>query len=427
MIAQVVAQKEQLLQAVQKEFLGVWEEVLQAKDGEAAERRVQEWSRQLGRRVLEEALQEAIERKEAADKICCGRPMLRRVRERRQVLTLLGAVRVRRRYLLCPRCQRHARPADDWLGWPGGFSPAVEELVAWECAALPYREALASLKKLAGLELSVLAAERIVARWGKSRLPLAPYAERVAKDLVVEIDGAMAHLEEGWKEIKVGACVAWDRDRAEREPGAVSYCADWETAEQFCKTLWKEALARGAPDAAAIAVIGDGAPWVWEIASLLFPRATQILDWYHLTEHLWEAAKAVHGEGGAETKALEKWWETEIWEGRSELVEGYLRELVAAKRDDGNNTLRRCADYLQTHQARLRYHLFRAAGWPLGSGIVEGACKHVVGLRFKRQSTRWTRAGARNVLHLRLDRLSNRWEKRCRLVRNSQAGLPMAA
>ena len=88
-------------------------------------------------------------------------------------------------------------------------------------------------------------------------------------------------------------------------------------------------------------------------------------------------------------------------------------------RDDKDHTLRRCADYLKTHQHRLRYHLFRAAGWPIGSGVVEGACKHVVGMRFKRQSTRWTKAGARQVLHLRLDRLSHRWDARTKLIRKA--------
>jgi hypothetical protein len=345
--------------------------------------------------------------------------MYREVREPREALTVLGPVKVRRRYFRCPECRRHQRPADAWLGWKGGFSFAVEELVAWECSGRAYREALGSLRKLAGLELSVNAAERIVARWGKQELPRAPYQEAVPHDLVVQVDGAKAHLEEGWKEIKVGACFSWDRKHPKEDPQEITYTADWESAEQFRETLWEEALMRGATTARAVAVLGDGAPWIWELASFLFPRATQILDWYHLTEHLWTAAKVVHGEGTEATQALAKQWENEIWEGRSEGVEEHLRELVAAGRDNQDHTLRRGADYLRTHQHRLRYHLFRAAGWPIGSGVVEGACKHVVGMRFKRQSTRWTRAGARQVLHLRLDRLSHRWEARTKLIRKA--------
>jgi hypothetical protein len=330
----------------------------------------------------------------------------------RTVKTLLGDVRLRRRYYRCLRCDRSLFPADGWLGWKGDFSHRVQEAVAWECSLVPYRQARESLAKLAGIEVSVDASEGLVRRWGEAELVPSPYAERVEKELVIEIDGAKAHLEDGWREIKLGACFSWDREHPERDPEAVTYSADWESAEQFRETLWQEALARGVTTARSVAVIGDGAPWIWEMAGHLFPYATQILDWYHLTEHLWTAAKVVHGDGRPETAALVHRWKAEMREGRSEAVEEELRELVASGKDDGENTLRKCADYLRTHQARLRYHLFRADGWPIGSGVVEGACKHVIGLRFKRQSTRWTKAGARAVLHLRLDRLNDRWQQR---------------
>jgi hypothetical protein len=159
------------------------------------------------------------------------------------------------------------------------------------------------------------------------------------------------------------------------------------------------------------------------MAAHLFPRATQILDWYHLTEHLWEAARVVHGEGTEPTKRLVERWQTEVWEGRSEGVEEHLRELVSRGRDDAKATLRRNADYLRTHQQRLRYHLFPTAGWPTGSGVVEGACKQVVGLRFKRKSTRWSKPGARAVLHLRVDRLSQRWPLRIASARHTITNL----
>lgn len=123
--------------------------------------------------------------------------------------------------------------------------------------------------------------------------------------------------------------------------------------------------------------------------------------------------------GSAQTTALAEMWETEVWEGHSALVESHLRELVAAGKDDPKNTLRRNADYLRTHQPRLRYDRFRAAGWPVGSGVVEGGCKHVVGLRFKRQSTRWSKSGAQAVLHLRLDRINGRWQERSHFMRQA--------
>ncbi len=418
MIADQPSSWEQVAQRIQEEVRELWESLERMESGEQLEEAVQSWQRRVGQQVMVALCQEVIGRRERAQvPVCCGKRMDHHSRQWRTVETLLGNVRVRRRWYRCLGCGKNRYPADAWLGWKGGFSHRVREVVAWECAGLPYREATASLEKLAGLSVSVHAAERIAAQWGTQALSLPGYHDRVEKDLVIAIDGALTHLEDGWREIKLGACFSWDSTQADAEPEAVSYVADWESAEEFRDTLWQEALVRGAPTAGSLVVLGDGAAWVWETAAYLFPRATQILDWYHLTEHLWEAGKVVHQEGTPETRALVEQWKSEVWEGRSEGVEEHLRELVAAGHDDGEHTLRKCADYLQTHQHRLRYHLFRAMGLPVGSGVVEGACKHVVGLRFKRQSTRWTKAGARAVLHLRLDRLNGRWEERSRLMR----------
>ncbi len=421
MIAQLEPEAQRVAEKMLRELARVWEGAVAAPGAEGAEQQVLAWSRAIGRQVLEAALQARVEREEQVRPACCGEPMLSHAREVRQALTLLGPVRVRRRYFRCRHCQGHQRPAERWLGWHGGFSFGLQEVVAWASAALPYRETLESLAKLAGVELSLEAAERLAGRWGRETLPAAPYAGRVEQDLVVQVDGTIVHLEEGWKELKLGACCAWDRQEPDPRArlGAVSYVGGWQTAEAFRTPLWGEALRRGAATARSVAVLGDGAPWIWELAQWLFPRAVQILDWYHLSEHLWTAGKVVHGEGTPPTERLVTRWKEQIWEGHSEAVEEHLRELVAQGRDNAHETLRKCADYLRTHQHRIRYPRFRALGWPVGSGVVEGACKHVVGIRFKRKSTRWSRDGGEAILHLRLDRLNGRWEERCEHLRQA--------
>lgn len=413
---------QQLGEMLMKECAQVWEEVAAAPTAESAERRIVAWSREAGRKLLEAAVQARLEKEEAGQRPeCCGAVMHSHARESRQALTLLGTVRVQRRYFRCPRCGSHGRPAETWLGWRGGFSFALQEVVTWASAALPYRETLESLAKLAGVAVSLEAAERLAQRWGSQELAAEPYQERVAQDLVVQIDGTTVHLEEGWKELKLGAFCAWDGEEADPEArlGKVTYVGGWQTAEAFREPLWEEALARGAPTARRVAVVGDGAGWIWDVADWLWPRATQILDWYHLCEHLCAAACAVHGKATLPTQRLAARWRSAVWEGHSEGVEEHLRELVAQGRDDAHATLRKCADYLRTHQSRIRYPLFRAMGWPMGSGVVEGACKHVVGLRFKRRSTRWSREGGEAILRLRLDRLNGRWEARCAAMRKA--------
>jgi hypothetical protein len=278
---------------------------------------------------------------------------------------------------------------------------------------MPYREALAGLRRFCGVELSLSAAQQVAARWGEAQLRPQPYAERVNGRLVVEIDGTQAHVDGAWHEVKLASYLQWYRGK----PGKVTYVADWLNAQAFTEPVWQEALVRGAPTAKAVAVVADGAPWIWDTATTVLPRSTEILDWYHACEHLWEAGRAVHGLESPETAALVGRWKGELRRGHSEGLEEELRELSGAV-GDADGVLRRTANYLATHQARLRYPLFRQARWPIGSGVVEGGCKHVIGVRFKRKSARWKAPGMRAILHLRLDILNDRWENRCDCLRS---------
>jgi len=168
-----------------------------APSGEAAERMAVEWSRALGRRVLQAGLQARVEQVQgqAQREWECGHRRHIHSHRRRTVLTLLGPVQVARAYLRCEGCGAWSFPADEWLGWQEGFSHLLQEAVAWQAAAMPYREALKGLRRLCGVELSLAAAQKIAARWGAATLTPPGYAERVKGRLVVEIDGTHAHVE----------------------------------------------------------------------------------------------------------------------------------------------------------------------------------------------------------------------------------------
>lgn len=408
---------EHLEQLVLRETRELYGTLAEAPSAQAAEQLVLDWSRRVGCQVLQAGLQARVEQVQAqASRDCrCGGRRHVHARRSRTVLTLLGAVQVVREYRRCQGCGARAFPAEAWLGWEHGFSRLVEAAVAWQTAAMPFREALTGLQRFCGVALSLAAAHRIAGRWGAAPLRPAPYAERVPGRLVVEIDGTHAHVEGAWHEIKLASFAAWRRGR----PGKVSYVADWLSAQCFAEPLWQEAVVRGAPTATAIAVVADGAAWIWDLATTILPRPVQILDRYHVCEHLWQAGRVVAGDGTPETAALVERWQKDLFHGHCEVLEAELRELGGAVRDP-DEVLRKTANYLQTHQARLRYPRFRAAGWPIGSGIVEGGCKHVIGLRFKRKSARWKAPGMRAILNLRLDILNDRWDDRCRQIRSAQ-------
>ena len=104
-------------------------------------------------------------------------------------------------------------------------------------------------------------------------------------------------------------------------------------------------------------VLGDGAPWIWNLADEQFPGAIQIVDLYHTKGHLWDVAKAIYGAG---TDLAEQWAKQR----RDELDEGKLAAVLAALRVHAaaNDEARKCLDYIIRHRHRMRYPKFRAQG-----------------------------------------------------------------
>ena len=125
-------------------------------------------------------------------------------------------------------------------------------------------------------------------------------------------------------------------------------------------------------------VLGDGAPWIWNLAGEQFPGATEIVDIYHARQHLSDVAKALYGPG---TDRADAWARQRT----DELDAGRLRAIVAELRSHTETTdaARRCLDYVVRNRRRMRCPRFRAQGLCVSSGVVEAGCKQVVGARLK--------------------------------------------
>jgi len=136
-----------------------------------------------------------------------------------------------------------------------------------------------------------------------------------------------------------------------------------------------------------VAALGDGAHWIWEGYARHLPHRVEILDFYHVCEHLGKVATARFGEGSPEGKAWVQAMKQELLEiGPWEL----LRELKRwePRTDAAAEARRQERGYFQNNQERMRYPQYLAQGFPIGSGAVEGACKHLVGARFKQAGMR---------------------------------------
>jgi hypothetical protein len=130
---------------------------------------------------------------------------------------------------------------------------------------------------------------------------------------------------------------------------------------------------------------------------------TLILDLFHVLEYLWAAAFAFHAEGSAEA---ELWVRTQLLallRGRVSQVAAAMRRSATVRAFPGGKraAVDKCADYLLKYRTMLRYDQYLAAGYPIGTGVIEGACRYLVKDRMERTGARWTLDGAEAVLRLR--------------------------
>jgi hypothetical protein len=137
-------------------------------------------------------------------------------------------------------------------------------------------------------------------------------------------------------------------------------------------------------------------------------QVTLILDLLHVLEKLWKAAYVFHAEGSPEAQQWVRLRAERILQRQvSRVVQG-MRQSVTKLGLGGNKakTLSSVADYLYRNRTRMRYHQYLAAGWPIASGPVEGACKNLIKDRMERSGMRWTQAMAEAIVQLRAIYLS---------------------
>jgi hypothetical protein len=226
----------------------------------------------------------------------------------------------------------------------------------------------------------------------------------------VSMDGGMVNIRhEGWKEVKVGTVfdveqrLQWDAqtDELVELPHAVnmSYVAVLGRVEPFAQALWACAVAHDIPTAKECSVTADGAAWIWNIAEDCFPESMQIVDWYHATQHLAQAALALYPD---HEKQRHRWYKQR----QHDLFQGRIHKITAPLEQAGFPEL---ALYFKTHQRRMQYQEFRDAGYPIGSGTVESGVK-----QFKARLTgagmRWSRPAAERMLILRSAVLSHTFD-----------------
>ncbi len=336
-------------------------------------------------------------------------------------MTLLGPVTVGRAYYHCPECGGSAVPYDARVGLGSeAVSVGLAKAVTMLAVGHPYREAAGILKALTGPPLGAETIRRLTLRLGQAASTqeeqaagqmetwTPPAATAMPQRLYTSVDGVMVRLQAGFKEAKTVVCYGEDaRGRSRRR-----FMVRFESAGQFKAHAWAASCRHGLEHAQEKVLLGDGAAWIWDhVGGVLGQDVTQIVDWYHATQHVWACGRVLHGEGTAQTRA----WAESI---TSLLHEGQVRRIIQRLQDQRSQTrapakrqaLSGLITYLTNQDHRLAYDLFRARALDIGSGQVEAACKHVVAARMKRSGMRWSPAGAQAVLSLRCVWLNEEWD-----------------
>lgn len=142
------------------------------------------------------------------------------------------------------------------------------------------------------------------------------------------------------------------------------------------------------------------------------PDSTLILDFIHGNEYLWDAANCLFDEKDPQRVSWVEEQTLQILSGKTEQVIADFRSLAQApKRTKAQRKeLGKAANYFERNLSYMAYDYYLAQGWPIASGVIEGACRHLVKDRFELSGMRWTQAGAENLLRLRAVAENGDWD-----------------
>jgi len=372
----------------------------------------------------------------------CERGHLLEFKEYRakELLTVLGPVTVQRAYYYDHECRKGLCPKDTALDIVGtSFSPGVRRIMGRVGAYRPFGLGHEDIKEMAGILVDTKEIERVSHQLGeevevfyKKEADLSLSGKVIPfqsiPKMYICIDGTGVPVvktetvnrkgkgEDGnakTREAKLG-CVftqsTLDKNGYPiRDEVSTSYVGAIETAEMFGDRIYAEAMFRGLERVQRLCLIGDGAPWIWNIADEQFYGAIQIIDLYHAREHYWNVARVMFGSDKGEIGAWTDKRRKELDQGKVEQVIEAIKDLSPST-EQGKEVLEREIGYFEKNRDRMRYNEFRRQGLFVGSGVVEAGCRTVIAQRLKQSGMHWTVKGANSIIALRCCFLSIRWE-----------------
>lgn len=316
----------------------------------------------------------------------------------------------------------------------GTWTPRAARVMATVVAEIPPTDAARVIAEFGGMTPSGSSLDRLPKRlserWEEHRIEWEETLraqDRVPKNastIAVSLDGVQVPLKRkevqddpknknGYREASCGTVSYLDKEgnrlstvRFARMPEGKKKTLKRQLEAEFAWAMLQRPNLR-------VVKVADGAPDNWEfLQSLGDGDAVEILDFYHAATHLKDAADAIHGAETPDARALFESWKTTLKEdpeGAAKVIRAVRYRRDQAEGAD-RKTLTSVLKYLRTMKSGMEYHAYKALGLPIGSGVVEAACKTLVGERLKQSGMRWTTRGGQAILTLRGLLQSNRWD-----------------
>lgn len=351
-----------------------------------------------------------------------GEPARYKGSEQVRLLTRFGTTveRTRRRYR--KRSGGGVYPLDRRLGLDlcGGYTPLMTYLVTLFGAGEAYEPAATRLGEAIGFPISATAVQKNTERvggrieWRPSQLIPREWAEHEYDLLVAQADGTISPQIRHEPGVQGREVVRQPTEYKEcnlislelRRSGALPrrwIGGRYGPRSEFEHYLGEAACSTAEISTKAVVFLADGARHNWEMQQTHFPEAVAILDVYHALEHLGEFCRLFSRPAAGEQYYAR--WRSRILEGAVARVIAEMKKTIVklTNRDEGYKHI----NYFENNRHRMAYHEYRRHGYPIASGAIEGACKYVVGKRFKGSGMRWKRADNEATLNARLHVVNN--------------------
>ncbi len=352
----------------------------------------------------------------------CSTAVIKKRDSSRKLESLQGSSFVERPYFYCKKCEMGFSPVDESLELSSRKKQYdLQQLALEYLAEMPFERAAELFAKSTGVSFSDHMLHDLFVGFTDQMTieDVIPTAQEISKRidalatsgnrrpiLVVTADGAFAPTRPQaqrsekrgpgeWKEAKGFRLYAIGKND-------MVQIASWhqiQNADDFSRDL-KLTAQRIPMNKVRVALVGDGAGWVWRCMRKSFPGSRQILDYYHCTEHLHELAQAQYADDAEKALAWVLGAIGHIYYNETSLVIGGLKRMKP-KNDDVKEQIRKLIGYLQNNKHRLHYEGARKGGYPIGSGGIESANKFICHARLKRSGAWWLKSNGNGMLRLR--------------------------